>query len=162
MTVALPSSRTVAFHEAHHAAALMVGGMTPKLVRTDRPDQTTAGSVTIDWGDRPTRESAPAVLIGVLAGGLSESGHGWDEWPLDPERVNDFARRDAEQARKLADYLKFDRVDWAHALWQARQLGRCREFRRLVVAISDELEQREVLDRDDLERIRQEVELWST
>src|SRR5829696_3059456 len=131
----------------------MLAGMTPKRVRTDRPDQTTAGTVTVDWGNGPNRDSARNVLIGVLVGGTSEGGGGWDDWPLDPERVDPTARRDAEQARHLAEYLKFDRVDWAHVLWQARKLGHRHDFRRLVVAIADELENRELLDRDDLERI---------
>ena len=162
MAVALPTSRAVAFHEACHAAALMLAGMAPHRARIDRPDDTTAGSVTIDWGDGVNRESARAVLIALLVGGTSECTAGWDEWPLDPEAVADFAGRDAEQARHLAVYLKFDAVDWAHVRWQARQLGRQRDFRRLAVAIADELEDREVLEREDLDRIHREVQQCST
>jgi hypothetical protein len=43
-----------------------------------------------------------------------------------------------------------DRVDWCHVLWQADQLGRRQDFRRLVVRIADELERVELLYADDL------------
>jgi hypothetical protein len=39
-------------------------------------------------------------------------------------------------------------------LFLARDLGRSREFRHLVVALADELERVEVLDHHDLVRIR--------
>jgi hypothetical protein len=162
VTVALPSSRSVAIHEANHAAALMLAGMTPECVRVDWPEETSIGLTTIDWGDGLTRESARPVLIAILLGGTADSYHGWDEWPIDPDRVSPLARRDAAQARRLAEYLKFDMVDWAHVHWQAKQLANRQDFRRLAVAIANELEYREVLYRADLERIRQEMPLCCT
>jgi hypothetical protein len=162
MTVALPSSRSVAIHEATHAAALMHFGMTPECARVDWPEQNSIGTVTIDWGDGITRESARPVLIAVVLGGMTDGYEGWDEFPIDPDRVSTLARRDAEQARRLAEYLKFDLVDWEHVRWEAKTLARRQDFRRLTVAIADELEYREVLHREDLDRIHQEVALCNT
>jgi hypothetical protein len=67
-----------------------------------------------------------------------------------------------KQAVRLAAYLKFDEVDWLHVRWEAKQLGRRQDFRRLAVAIADELEYREVLYREDLDRIHQEAKLCNT
>jgi hypothetical protein len=75
--------------------------------------------------------------------------------------VSPLARRDAAQARRLAEYLKFDMVDWAHVHWQAKQLANRQDFRRLAVAIANELERREVLHGEDLDRIHKEVALCS-
>ena len=50
MTGTLPTSRSIAMHEAHHAAALCLAGMVPTCVRIDRPTADLAGLVTIDWG----------------------------------------------------------------------------------------------------------------
>jgi hypothetical protein len=135
----------------------MFAGMPPECVRVDWPEETSAGLVTIDWGDGVTRESARAVLIAGLLGAMTDGYHGWDEFPIDPDRVSSLARRDAEQVRRLAEYLKFDMVDWSHVRWQAKQLARRQDFRRLTVAIADELEYREVLYREDLDHIHQEV-----
>jgi hypothetical protein len=52
--------------------------------------------------------------------------------------------------RELLDHFEMDRVDWCHVLWQADQLGRRQDFRRLVVRIADELERVELLYADDL------------
>ena len=60
------------------------------------------------------------------------------------------ARGDALLARELVDHFEFDHVDWAQVVWQANQLGRRQDFRRLVVRIANELERVEVLHADDL------------
>jgi hypothetical protein len=70
-----------------------------------------------------------------------------------PARVAEGARRDADQARVLAEYLKLDQAAWHHAIWKANQLGRRQDFRRLVVAIADELDRVEVLHAEDLEEL---------
>lgn len=57
---------------------------------------------------------------------------------------------DALMVRELLDHFELDRVDCAHVLWQAEQLGRRQDFRRLVVRIANELERVEVLTADDL------------
>jgi hypothetical protein len=151
--VTRPSSRSVASHEAHHAAALCVAGMVPKCVRTDWPERDLLGTVTVDWGDGPNRDTAECVLIAVLLGGMTDGSKGWDAWPIDPARVAEGARRDADQARVLAEYLKLDQAAWHHAIWKANQLGRRQDFRRLVVAIADELDRVEVLHAEDLEEL---------
>jgi hypothetical protein len=149
----LPGAREIARHEAHHAAALCVAGMVPKQVRTDWPGRGLVGSVTVDWGDGPDRDSARSMLIAILLGGMTEGFDGWRRWPLDPDHLPQGARRDAEQARHLAEYLKLDHAGWLHVVWQANQLARRPEFRRLVVRIANELERVEVLTADDLKAL---------
>jgi hypothetical protein len=84
---------------------------------------------------------------------MTEGHEGWPSWPIDPDHMPVGARRDAEQARTLANYLKLDRAGWLHVLWKANQLGRQGDFRRLAVLIADQLERVEVLTADDLERL---------
>jgi hypothetical protein len=158
MTVVRPSDRAVAWHEASHAAALCLAGMVPKQVRTDWPDATTLGRVAIDWGDGPDHGSAREVLRAILVGGMCDGLEGWDSWPVNPQHVPEGARRDAEQARHLAEYLKLDRVGWAFHVWRAEQLAKQPRYRRLVVARASALEEREVLDASDLKRIHEREE----
>jgi hypothetical protein len=164
MTVALPPpARETALHEAYHAAALCLQGMVPKVVRIDWPKQDQAGSTTIDWGDGPDRDTAKRVLIAMLLGGMTEGFDGWDNWPIDPERMPTGARRDAEQARHLAGYLRIaDRATWGFYVWKAHRLGSSPDLRRLVVAIDDELQRVEVLTADDLRTlIKTTDEAWN-
>jgi hypothetical protein len=142
-----------ASHEATHAAALCIAGMVPECVRTDFPDDTRAGSVTVDWGDGPDRETAERVLIAIVLGGMTEGAEGWREWPLEPDCVPPGARRDAEQARTLGEYLKLDHGGWLHVRRRANQLARRRDFRRLLVRIANELERVEVLGAGDLREL---------
>jgi hypothetical protein len=163
MSVTLPTSRSIAMHEAHHVAALCLAGMVPKCVRIDWPTAELAGFVTVDWGDGADPDKAKRVLVAVLLGAMTEGFAGWDNWPIDPDRAPVGARRDAEQARHLAEYLKLDQVGWLQVLWQANRLGRGSGFRRLAVAIADELERVEVLTAQDLEElIATTEEPWST
>jgi hypothetical protein len=143
-------------HEAHHAAGLCLAGMVPEQARIDWPTKTNAGHVLIDWNHKPTREAAEPVLIAVLLGPMSD-GPAFD-WPIDPDRVDESLGQDAEHAARLAKYLKLDHAGWAHVVWKARQLARREDFRRLVVAIADELERVEVLYADDLRRLMAETE----
>jgi hypothetical protein len=163
MTVTLPTSRSIAMHEAHHAAALCLAGMVPRCVRIDWPTAELAGFVTIDWGGGADHDKAKRVLVAVLLGAMTEGFAGWDNWPIDPNRAPVGARRDAEQARHLAEYLNLEQVGWLHVLWEANQLGRRPGFRRLAVAIADELERVEVLTAQELvELIATTEETWST
>jgi hypothetical protein len=144
---------TVAFHEAHHAAAALMQGMTPKCCRIDWPKDGVDGSVTLSLGDDPDPHKVRQALIACLLGSMA-IGERWEDFPVDPDRVDPVARPDARLAAKLADALSFDLVDWHHAVWEADRLARSIEFRHLVVAIVDELERVEVLEREDLIRIR--------
>ena len=163
MTVVYPSARKVAQHEARHVAAMWLAGMVPKQVRTDWPGADLAGLVTVDWGDGPDRDKAKHVLVAIMLGAMTEGCEGWQEWPIDPQRLPAGARRDAEQARHLAGYIGIaDRATWGFYVWQANQLARRPEFRRLAVAIADELERVEVLTAQDLEAlIATTEEKWS-
>ena len=137
--------------------------MVPKCVWIDWPAAGLAGLVTIDWGDGADADKAKRVLVAILLGAMTEGFEGWDNWPIDPDRAPVGARRDAEQARHLAGYLKLDRVGWLHVLWQANRLARGSGFRRLAVAIADELERVEVLTALELEElIATTEETWST
>lgn len=94
--------------------------------------------VTIDWGGGPDRDKAEHVLVAILLGAMTEGCEGWQEWPIDPERLPEGARRDAEQARHLAQYVGIaDRATWGFYVWKANQLARRPEFRRLAVAIAE-------------------------
>jgi hypothetical protein len=143
-------------HEAHHAAALCVLGMVPKCVRTDWPEADLFGTVTVEWGQGPDRDTAERVLLAIVLGGMTEGPEGWELWPIDPDRIAVGAQRDAKQARTLAKYLKLDEVGWLHSRWKVTRLGRRTDFRRLAVAIADELERVEVLTAQDLERLMEQ------
>ncbi|HYN63303.1 MAG TPA: hypothetical protein VES36_01760 [Candidatus Limnocylindrales bacterium] len=160
----LASARHVARHEAHHAAALCLAGGLPEQVRIDWPDASTLGHVEVDWGDGPDRGKARHVLVAILVGGMTDGLDGWESWPIDPDCVPAGARRDAKQARHLAEYIGIaDRATWLFYVWKANQLARRPEFRRLVVRIADELERVEVLTAQDLEGlIATTEETWST
>ena len=105
-------------------------------------------------GPRGYRDPARAkdVLVSVVAGALTEGKRGWawENWPPDPFEVAEGARGDALFAREPVQHFELDRVDWGHVLWKTEQLVRRQDFRRLVVAIANELERVEVLDADDL------------
>jgi hypothetical protein len=150
----LPGGRERAWHEAYHAAALCIAGLVPTCVRTDFPNEHEAGAVTINWGEGGYRDpaKAKAVLVSIVLGGLTEgrAGWEWDNWPIDPCQMAEGAVGDGLMARELIEHFEMDRVDWAHVLWRADQLGRRRDFRRLVVRIADELERVELLYADDL------------
>jgi hypothetical protein len=153
----LPGSRERGRHEAYHCAALCVLGLVPECVRIDFPHDGAAGSVDLDWGDGVDRASARSVLIAILLGGMTNGLQGWN-WPIDPDCVPRGARRDAEQARHLAEYLGFDHAGWLHVIREANQLARSYEFRRLVVAITDALERVELLTAEDLRSLMASVE----
>jgi hypothetical protein len=153
----LPTGREIAWHEAYHAAALCLAGMVPKCVRSDWPSDLEAGAVDIDWGPGGYRDPASAqdVLVSIVAGAFTEGKRGWDweSWPPDPFVVAEGARGDALMVRELGKHFELDRVGWCHAVWKAEQLVRRQHFRRLVVAIANELERLEVLHAEDLEAL---------
>jgi hypothetical protein len=128
------------------------------------PKEDQAGFVAIDWGDGPDRATAKRVLVAILLGGMTESFDGWDDWPIDPDRMPIGARRDARQARHLAEYIGItDRATWLFYIWKANKLAGSPEFRRLVVAIADELERVEGLTADDLRTLMTSTEhAWNT
>jgi hypothetical protein len=138
--------------------------MVPKEVRIDWPKERTAGFVTIDSGDGPDRATPKRVLIAIVLGGMTEGYERWDNWPIDPDRMPIGARRDARQARHLAEYIGIsDRPVWLFYVWKANKLAGSPEFRRLVVAIADELERVEVMTADDLRILMTSTEnAWNT
>jgi hypothetical protein len=154
VTRSLPGSHERAWHEAAHASALCIAGLVPTCARTDFPHDDAAGSVYIDWGEGGYRDPARAndVLVSVVAGAFTEGPQGWtwDNWPIDPFKVAEGAVGDALMARELVEHFGLGVADWAHVLWKAEQLCRRRDFRRLVVRIAAELEDRELLYADDL------------
>jgi hypothetical protein len=155
MTVTLPTSRSIAMHEAHHAAALCLSGMVPRQVRTDHPRRDRLGLVSVDWGEAGVdRDGAKHVLVAILVGGMTEGFAGWQEWPIDPGRLPEGACHDAEAAAVLAGYIGVtDRATWMFYVWKANQLARRSGFRRLAVAIADELERVEMLRAEDLRNL---------
>jgi hypothetical protein len=150
----LPGGRERAWHEAYHCAGLCLAGLVPRCARTDFPHAGAAGSVDIDWGEGGHRNpaAAKAVLVSIVLGGTSEGHRGWEveNWPIDAGQMAAGAVGDALMARELIEHFGLGQVDWCHVLWQAQQLGRRQDFRRLVVRIADELERVELLYADDL------------
>jgi hypothetical protein len=154
VSVVLPSTREVAWHEAGHVAAQLCFGRLPREARVDWPDERTLGRTAVDWASGVDRDSADAVLISTLMGPLGDSTPNWPpDWPIDPAAVAIGAQHDAEQAKTLAEYLKLDAVGWSWVCYRAARLSRDRRFRRLVVAIANELERVEVLDADAIAQL---------
>jgi hypothetical protein len=151
--------RSTAIHEAHHVAAMSVLGLTPKHARIDHPRDGLAGSCSVDWDDDGVDErKARRLLVAIVVGGTVEGGQGWDVWPIDPDNVAPGARGDAEHAAIVCEYVGItDRASWLFVLFKANRLARKPEFRRLAVAISEELERVEVLDADDLRKLIEET-----
>ena len=146
----LPGLRERAWHEAYHAAALLLAGIKVKCVRIDFPTDHEAGSVDFVWRG-PDR--VKDVLGAVVAGALTEGPCGWDWaiYPPDPFEVAEGAQGDALFARSLVDEFDVDQANWHHVLWKTRRLLKRKDFRRLVVAIAAELERTEVLTAADLD-----------
>ena len=149
----------IARHEAYHAAALVCLGRPPSTVRIDWPDADTAGSTRLDWSKGADRESSEDVIVALLLGPFGDQTEGWPpDWPIDPAACDVGASRDARQIQRLCEIWGLDRVDYSRAWWRAMRLARMPRFRRLVVAIADELERVEVLDADDIKRIADATE----
>lgn len=134
-----------------------MAGMVPPEVRIDFPSATTAGRVDIDWGEGCNPRTAEAVLIAILLGGMCDGSFGWDLWPIELEDVPPALHEDARQILRLIAYLKYGEADFRRCVWKANRFAKRKSFRRLVVAIGDELERVEVLNADDLRRIMEEV-----
>lgn len=153
MTV-LPGTREVCWHEAHHAAALCLSGLTPLLVRVDWPTQELAGSVKPDWENHaPNPDVMREVLIAILQGPISAGGlhEAQITWPIDPTTGwQDGTRRDVEQIQFIVESLGLDRIDWLGIVNEAVSLARSPRFRRLVVEIATALEHTELLFQHEL------------
>ena len=67
--------------------------------------------------------------------------------------VAEGGRTDACFCHELLGHFELGEAEWFHILWRAQRLGRRQDFRRLVVAISSELERVEVLDTADLQAL---------
>lgn len=151
----LPRTDSTVWHEASHAASLCLSGLVPVLVRCDWPTQTQLGSVRFDWtAFEPSELVMREILVSLLQGPLAEGevlDH-WD-WPIDPDAVTPECRKDAEQAAFIVGLLHLDRVDFLQIAFKATQLGRDRTFRRLLVAISNALEDKELLFKDELQQL---------
>ena len=115
------------------------------------------GATDIDWGEGGYRNPAAAksVLVALVLGATTEGSAGWEweTWPIDPAKVAEGARGDALLVLELVEHFDLDRRDWWDVLWQAEQLGRRQDFRRLVVRITDELERVVVPTADDLKAL---------
>ena len=158
MTITRASSAQLAWHESYHAASLCMAGMTPLVARIDG-NNGLAGSVRLDWDthevdDDTVREALLATILGPLSEGTMR-----DEWPIIVEDWDETVQRDAEQALFLAGVLGFDGLDWMRLVYDARHRARQPRFRRLVRAISIELERLEVLLQPELEQIARTCEV---
>lgn len=155
--VELPSTREVAWHEAYHAASLIVSGMTPLAVSVDvwsgAPDGR-IGNVKPDWHNHDftpftMREQLISVLLGAAADGEPQIDAAC--WPIDPEKWEPSHHADAEQAKFIAgEWLALDQVAWGQVVYKACERTKNKRFRRLVVEIARELEEQGELYQPEL------------
>jgi len=81
MTRSFPSTRSTAWHEAFHAAALCLAGLVPECVRVDWPEADLAGCVILDWGpDGPDADKGRSVLVAIMLGDMT-AGERWEDFP---------------------------------------------------------------------------------
>jgi hypothetical protein len=155
-----PSSYETCLHEAHHCASLICAGLVPQYVRSDWPTERQAGKVKLDWENWDiSRESMYAVTLAVMQAPLAE-GRFLDDWPLNLDQWADLGgcHQDAVALAHLTARLGFDGVDWHFAIYRANQQARTSRYRRLLAAITRELEAKELLLRHELEQIVAEVD----
>ncbi len=148
----LPSTRELAWHEAHHCAAFLLLDWPPLVARVDWPEERLGGSVKPDWESRkPDKNTMHDLLIATLMGPLADGGlPGPEGWPVDPSRWPDGCGRDAEQVAFIAQWLGMGLADYLYACFQATSLGREQRFRQLVVEVASELERVEVIFQPEL------------
>jgi hypothetical protein len=160
ITHALPTGREVAWHEAHHAAALCLAGLTPLVARTDWPTPTLAGVVKPDWERHPIDDrTMGALLVAILMGPISEGEPVFTHvaWPIDPDEWQDGCQADAAQLSFVAQWLGLDLVDYMKVVCEAGRLAKDLRYRRLVVAIAHALERDEIVLQPELEQLTQET-----
>jgi hypothetical protein len=159
--VIYPGAREVAAHEASHGAALIAQGIVPLLVRTDRPADNLLGSVKLDWDEIDPRDriTLRKILIGVLAGPLQDrepqltNAALATDWPIDPDVWDDGNHADAKVITVLIDLARLDQIDYLQDVARAKRLGKDRRYRRLMVALTDALEDRELLVKHELQEL---------
>jgi hypothetical protein len=155
VTRTLPSTRSTAWHEAAHAASLIMSGMTPAAVRVDQPAPDRLGSCQPNWEDHDLsphnmRELVVSVILGPLNDGDITD---LTEWPPDFSRWSEHSEADAGQLCFLIDFLQLDQIAWLQLLTRAQRLARDSRFRQLTAAIAGPLEDRELLLKHELEEI---------
>jgi hypothetical protein len=100
--------------------------------------------------------AATTVLRAVIAGGQCDGGD-WIRFPLDPDQFPAECRRDVEHCCTLCRYLGIDNTaDWLWHVFNAEQLWKRQDFRRLVVTITTRLQCSEVLSKQDLIELLEE------
>jgi len=161
MARTLPTARDRAFHEAAHAASMLIQGFTPKLVRTDFP-RDVAGLMRIDWDamDPTDPGHLRALLLAVLQGPASEGVYANIlDWPLNEldDRWPHECRRDIAQAAHLAERLRMDAVEFTSVEHDLFAQWRDPKFRALLSRITDELEDKELLLQPELQQIAIEI-----
>jgi hypothetical protein len=146
----LPSTRELAWHEAHHCAAFLLLDWPPLVARIDWPDDRLGGSVQPDWESRnPDENTMHDLLVVTLMGPLADGGRP-DDWLIDLTCWPDGSGKDAEQVTFIVQFLDLGTADFLHVCRRVVSLGREQRFRRLVVAIASELERKEIVLQPEL------------
>jgi hypothetical protein len=159
----------LAFHEAAHAAAMMLGNppLIPTELRIDYPTATTgeplAGVVRLQWGaDGITRGKAKVALCATIVGARTEPGGDWTRWPLDTDEFPHECSADIKKCSALAAYIGVEsRAEWCWHVHLAQRMWERPDFRRLLMRITAALETTEVLDKQALIDLLEEDQ-WST
>ena len=159
MTITHPPLAETCQHEAQHAAALILSGMTPTHVRVDQPGDNDEGSTTMDWQHHALNPAtALDALLAVIAPAAA-AGHLNTislEWPIQPHTWPDGFGRDGEQAELLARFIDLDGLSWMHLCHRAHIRGRSIPYKRLVHRIARALEDKELLLQPELQAIASE------
>jgi hypothetical protein len=139
----IPSNRLIAFHEASHAAAMVLvsAGMPPLYVRVDGPlPDGATGVMKTDLMCAVTPSVIRALVIGCLQGPLTEGFQIPIGCPVDVSTRPEEVQPDGVKAARLAEFLNVDGLEWMRLTYEAGKQASDSKFRKLTTAIADELE----------------------
>lgn len=146
----------IAFHEACHAAAYLIQGVVPLCVRMDLP-KGCEGYCIADPEVIDTPQGRKKNLLATLASSAFE-GCLNDDWPIRPDEWESGRHGDAALAKRLCEQLGFDEVDSLQYVEKARRLTSNSRYCRLLTRIADELEEKELLVKNEIAQIAKEIE----
>jgi hypothetical protein len=163
VTEEYPTTRSVAWHEAHHASSLLVDNWPPLVasVYTHSPNgyDRTVGHVKLDWGVREPTDPANQriALVAVLMGPISEADPEVDtvSWPIDPAEW--ISTSDGKTAQHIAEFLQLDQVRWGQFVHRANVRSRNQRFRRLAVEVAQALERDEEIYQPQMIEIAERI-----
>jgi hypothetical protein len=151
--------RQVCVHESSHASSFILSGIMPLAIRADLPRPDVPGVVCLPWDEMNILRDATlrALLVGVLApAALTDDLR--DDWPIVPDDWGGGCRADARWARNLCGFLGYSQVDYLQHAERARRLTSDARYCRLLLDLTDELEEHEgLLVRSEIAAIAERI-----